>query len=200
MEPSCPGRDPRSVRGPGGGEGSPRVLLFQFSTGPKGIRVPGAGSWGEGSPDPRGLPLAWKDACCRAAARPVDPGTSDAGAAACRLRGGLCYPVSSASEEGAHRPRQRGVAGVLSRASSECLRPPCAPLGSRSPSREETEVQGAPPSGPTSQPRGPGLPTLTPCRPHAPARRSSQWVRVGAGLPQTSAPRSEVLPSLQDRH
>lgn len=76
------------MRGPGGGEGSPRVLLFQFSTGPKGIHVPGAGSWGEGSPDPRGLPLAWKDACCRAAARPVDPGTSDAGAAACRLRGG----------------------------------------------------------------------------------------------------------------
>ena len=41
MELSCPGRDPSSVRGPRGGEASAGVLLFQFSTGPKGIRLPG---------------------------------------------------------------------------------------------------------------------------------------------------------------
>lgn len=155
-------------------------------------------AWGEGNP--RGCLWPGRTPAAEPLLLPLVLEPQTRAAAGLPPAGGLCPPVSSTSEEEACWPRQQGVAGVFSRASSECLPPPWAPLGSRCPSREETEAQGAAPCGPTPQPQGPGLPTLTPCSPHAPARRSSQWVRVGAGPRQTSAPRSEVLPSLQDRH
>ncbi|CAN0517866.1 unnamed protein product, partial [Rangifer tarandus platyrhynchus] len=182
--PDCPGGVCEGREAPGGLD----------------TRAPGVGgSWGV---DPDQVPWR-KEACAEPLLLPLvlEPQTRAPGRAAAGLPsgGGLCSPVSSTSEEEARQPRQRGVAGVLSLASSECLPPPWALLGGHCPSSEETEAQGEASCGHTgpSAPR-PGLPTSMLCGPHTPAQRSSRWVWVGASPPQTSAPRSEALPSRTD--
>ncbi|XP_043772072.1 proline-rich proteoglycan 2-like [Cervus elaphus] len=168
----------------------------QEAPGGSDTQAPGvSGSWGV---DPDWAPWR-KEACAEPLPLPLvpEPQTRAPGRAAAGLPsgGGLCSPVSSTSEEEARRPRQRSVAGVFSRASSECLPQPWAPLGGHCPSSEETEVQGAAPCGYT----GPSAPR--PRAPHINAvrapRRSPEERPVGSGgrqPPQTSAPSSEVLP------
>ena len=108
--------------------------------------------------------------------------------------------MSSTSEEEARRPRQRGVAGVFSLASSECLPPPWPLLGGHCPSSEETESQGAALCGHT----GPSAPR--PRAPHIDAvwapRPSLEEQLVGSGGRQPPTDIGPLLrgPALQDRH
>lgn len=122
---------------------------------------------------------------CRTAAPPAGPGAPDTGTPggqlrACRLGVGCVCPCPP--------PPRRKPAGLASEVLRESSAEPplsaCPHPGPRwaatAPPARKPRCREQPPVATQARlPRGPGLPTSTPCGPHAAARRSGRWVQVG---------------------
>lgn len=166
---------------PGNGSGhSAHQLGEGMLSSARGSRVWGARR--DGSPDPRGSgrrPV--QNRCPSRWSRSPRHGHPGGQLRACRLGVGCVRPCPP--------PPRRKPAGLASEVLRESSAEPplsaCPNPGPRwaatAPPARKPRCREQPPVATQARlPRGPGLPTSTPCGPHAAARRSGRWVQVGA--------------------